>query len=138
MNSAGYSKTPLTKKLGIKTGFKILLINEPAHYLTLLSELPEDVDFKKNAVKSSLDFIHWFCKTKSDLKKHIDRLKNALKADGMLWISWPKGSSSIETDLNRDEIRTFVLESGLVDIKVAAIDEDWSGLKFVYRIKDRN
>ena len=84
-----------------------------------------------------IDFIHLFCRTLEDLEQHIMPCKVALKKTGMLWISWPKGTSSSATNLKRDPIRDYVLEIGLVDVKVAAINKDWSGLKFVYRSKDR-
>ncbi len=134
---AGYSKTPLSKKLGIKSGYKMLLFNAPDNYYSLLIDLPEDVKKIDKAESKSADFIHLFFQFKSDLEAKVPLYKKALKMDGMLWISWPKGSSKIETDINRDLIRTYVLEQGLVDTKVVAFDEDWSGLKFVYRLKDR-
>ncbi|SEK37525.1 hypothetical protein SAMN04487910_0376 [Aquimarina amphilecti] len=135
---AGYSGTPLAKKLGIKEGATILLYNQPDHYWDLFSDLPESIKVLKNIRKDEVDFIHVFCKTTEELQKVIPRYKDALKKTGMLWVSWPKGSSKIPTDLKRDLIRIHILQSGLVDIKVAAIDDDWSGLKFVYRVSDRN
>ncbi|MBW1296994.1 DUF3052 domain-containing protein [Aquimarina litoralis] len=135
--SAGYSGTPLAKKLGIKTGNTILLYNAPDHYWDLFSDTPDDLKELHDIVKEEADFIHIFCKTKEELEKVIPEYKIGLKKTGMLWVSWPKGASKIPTYLKRDYIRTFVLQNGLVDIKVAAVDEDWSGLKFVYRIADR-
>lgn len=134
---AGYSKTPLSKKLGIKSGYQMLLFNTPKNYYKLLVDLPEDVNELKGIKSKSADFIHLFFQFNSDLESKVPKYKEALKMNGMLWISWPKGSSKIETDLNRDLIRNYVLSQGLVDTKVAAFDEDWSGLKFVYRLKDR-
>ncbi|MFS4491873.1 DUF3052 domain-containing protein [Maribacter sp. 2308TA10-17] len=136
MNSSGYSSTPLAKKLGIKEGNTVLLVNEPSHYILLFEDMPE-VDYVDNPSKESLDFIHLFCKTKTAFEKLALELKPVLKMTGMLWVSWPKGSSKIETDLNRDYIREYLLDNGLVDVKVCAVDQDWSGLKFMYRIKDR-
>ena len=133
----GYSGTPLTKKLGIKDEFDILLYNQPAHYLDLLIDLPSSITFLKAREAESADFIHIFCRSFEELQKMASQYMDALKKDGMLWISWPKGKSSIETDLNRDIIREYVLGMGLVDVKVAAVDDDWSALKFVYRLKDR-
>ena len=134
---AGYSTTPLAKKLGIKPGFKVLLQQEPAHYRALFSDWPEDVEVVEEAIPEGLDFIHLFVQRMADLEVAVPELMPALKKDGMLWVSWPKGKSKIPTDLKREPIREFLLASGLVDVKVAAIDEDWSGLKFVYRLKDR-
>ena len=134
----GYSKTPLARKLGIKEGFSILLVNPPDHYFELFVDFPKNMKEVDDPNNGSLDFIHLFCTSNGYLEKETYRLKPLLKKTGMLWVSWPKGTSEIETDLNRDIIREYILsEIGLVDIKVAAIDDDWSGLKFVYRTKDR-
>jgi len=135
--SAGYSGTPLAKKLGIKEGITIVLYNRPDYYWDLFSDLPESIKELTGVKKEEADFIHVFCKTIEELEKIIPIYKAALKKTGMLWVSWPKGSSKISTNLKRDDIRSYVLHIGLVDIKVAAIDEDWSGLKFVYRVSDR-
>ncbi len=134
---AGYSGTPLAKKLGIKDRFSVLLYNSPEYYFDLFSDLPKDLIHKKEIEAESSDFIHIFCTTFEELKKVAILYKNALKKNGMLWVSWPKGSSKIPTDLKRDSIREYLIGIGLVDVKVAAIDQDWSGLKFVYRLKDR-
>jgi hypothetical protein len=137
METSGYSRTPLARKLGIKENYSILLVKEPAHYLKLFAELPEGLNFKKRISRAEVDFIHIFCSSMSQLVKSIEKYKPILKKDGMLWVSWPKGSSSIPTDINRDIIREYVLSQGLVDVKVCSIDQDWSALKFVYRLKDR-
>ncbi len=135
---AGYSKTPLAKKLGIKEGFVVKLINEPIHYLSLFSDFPIEIKYAKKASEHSIDFIHLFCRTFKDLENHAPTLMNQLKKDGLLWVSWPKQSSDIKTDLKRDIIREYILHIGLVDVKVCAVDDDWSGLKFVYRLKGRS
>ena len=135
--SAGYSGTPLAKKLGIKEDFKILLYNQPKHYFDLFTDLPNGIEIQGALKDESTDFIHLFCTSYKEIKGIIFEYKSALKKNGLIWISWPKGSSKIKTDLKRDIIREYLIEIGLVDVKVAAIDEDWSGLKFVYRIKDR-
>ncbi len=135
--SIGYSGTPLAKKLGIKNGNTVLLYNPPKNYFDLFSDLPENLIHKTTLKTESADFIHVFCLTFNELHKVADRYKKALKKSGMLWVSWPKGSSKIATDLKREPIREHLIGIGLVDVKVAAIDEDWSGLKFVYRLKDR-
>ncbi|MFK7813751.1 MAG: DUF3052 domain-containing protein [Maribacter sp.] len=136
MSTTGYSGTPLAKKLGIKEGHSVLLVNEPSHYILLFEDMPE-VNYISNISKESVDFIHLFAKNKTLFEKQSLEVKTALKMTGMLWVSWPKGSSKIETDLNRDYIREFLLKNGLVDVKVCAVDKDWSGLKFMYRIIDR-
>lgn len=134
--ASGYSGTPLAKKLGIKQGFNILLYNAPDNYFDLFDEMPK-VNVLDTIDEASVEFIHLFFKSTADLKANIIKYKMALKKDGILWVSWPKGSSKIETDINREIVRDNLLSIGLVDIKVAAIDEDWSGLKFMYRKKDR-
>ncbi len=136
MNS-GYSGTPLVKKLGLKDGFKCLLYNAPKEYLNWLNNLEQDVYIRTTITKESTNFIHVFCTTEDNLETVINTYKPALLKNGMLWVSWPKGSSGIKTNLKRDMIRDYILANGLVDVKVAAIDENWSGLKFVYRLKDR-
>ncbi len=134
---AGYSGTPLAKKLGIKEEYIALAHNEPKHYRELFSDLPVNFKFSRNTLHNEVDFIHLFCTTIEELKKSVKRYKPLLKKTGMLWVSWPKGASKIETDLKREPVREHILNTGLVDVKVAAIDDDWSGLKFVYRLKDR-
>jgi len=134
---SGYSGTPLAKKLGIKTGHSYLLCNEPKHYFDLFDDFPSDVIQLKKIENETADFIHIFCTTEEQLLTYAYQHKPALKKTGMLWVSWPKGSSKIKSDLKREPIREYLLSIGLVDIKVAAVDEDWSGLKFVYRLKDR-
>lgn len=134
----GCSGTPLAKKLGIKRGFHIYLVNQPAHYKSLFEDFPEDTIELTDPEITTVDFIHVFCRTQDEMKNYLPSLKSLLKMDGLLWISWPKGTSKIVTDLNRDLIRSYVLEEiKLVDVKVAAIDKNWSGLKFVYRKADR-
>lgn len=136
MSTSGYSGVPLIKKLEIKDGFQVYLVNTPQNYSDLLPDLPE-INLIKNPQKDSADFVHLFCTTTHEFEEQSLKLKPLLKTTGMLWVSWPKGSSKIETDLSRDQIRDFLLINGLVDIKVCAVDADWSGLKFVYRLKDR-
>ena len=136
MNS-GYSTTPLAKKLGLKSGFSMLTYKLPDHYFDLFSDLPEGLEIVNSGREEELDFIHVFVKTKEEMEDRIIHLKPLLKKTGLIWVSWPKGKSSITTDLKRDYIREFILQVGLVDVKVCSIDEDWSALKFVYRLKDR-
>ncbi len=132
-----YSNTPLAKKLGLKEGFKILLFQQPKHYFDLFSNWPDSFNILEDTSKENADFIHIFCSKRKNLEAAVNDFKPRLKKTGMLWISWPKSSSEIPTDLKREPVRSLVLSAGLVDVKVASIDKDWSGLKFVYRVKDR-
>ena len=134
---SGYSKTPLGKKLGLKEGFNILLFQAPEHYFDLFPDWPKNCTIVKKGTAESLDFIHLFFFSLDELNAHSASFKPFLKKNGTLWVSWPKGKSKIKSDIKEQFIRTLWLDIGLVDVKVAAIDEDWSGLKFVYRLKDR-
>lgn len=131
---SGYSKTPLAKKLGIKAGYSIRLVNQPDYYLTLFDELP---DVHEASTGEQVDFIHFFTKSISELETRLPDLKSDLKPIGILWVSWPKKAAKVDTDLDGNIVRELGLENGLVDVKVCAVDEVWSGLKFMYRIKDR-
>ena len=133
---AGYSGTPLIKKLGIKPGMSVCILNAPESYDVTLGALPDAVQ-RHTALKGELDFIHFFTKSKAEFEKHYPKLKLHLAKEGMLWVSWPKRDSKVATDMTEDVVRNFALANGLVDVKVAAIDEVWSGLKLVYRLKDR-
>ena len=134
---AGYSGTPLIKKLGIKEGFNVAILNPPPNYQETLGELPPGVIVADTLIGSH-DFIHFFTTSRETLAQEFPRLKQALTPAGTLWISWPKRSAKVPTDLTEDIIRAIGLENGLVDVKVAAVDQVWSGLKFVYRLKDRS
>ena len=133
---AGYSGKPLVAKLGIKAGTRIAILNAPAGYNRLLGKLPPRVT-RKATVVGPLEFIHCFTDSKRDLERRFPAFERALAPAGMLWISWPKQASGVATDLTEDVIRAVGLGHGLVDVKVAAVDEVWSGLKFVRRVKDR-
>ena len=132
---AGYSGTPLAKKLGIKAGQRCLTFAEPEQYFEWLSPLPENINFVKSG--KDLDFVHLFTREFKVFSKQFLANKKVLKKDGMMWISWPKKSAKIPTDLDENIIRDFGLKNGLVDVKVCAVDEVWSGLKFMYRLTDR-
>lgn len=135
---AGYSKKSLVEKLGIKAGFKVAFVDPADGYAKNLGKLPEGVTTAKpDGLKREFNLIHVFGKSRKDMESKIRRLKGRLRMDGMLWASWPKGSSGVETDLSENILREIGLKNGLVDVKVCAIDEVWSGLKFVYRLKDR-
>lgn len=134
---AGYSGTPLIKKLGIREGHVVLVVSEPTAYWNWLSPLPEKVKVVKKAGKPELDFVHVFVTTLKQFESEFLKKRDLLKKDGMLWVSWPKKSSKVPTDLDENMIRDFGLANGMVDVKVCAVDEVWSGLKFVFRLKDR-
>lgn len=134
---AGYSGTPLQKKLGIKPGMRILIRNAPDNFSDLLGELPNDLRQVKSAKQESLDYIHLFVDKEATLLKHFEKLMPLMKKDGMFWLSWPKKSSGIKLDFDGNDVRHHGLACGLVDVKVCAIDETWSGLKFMYRREDR-
>lgn len=133
---AGYSGKPLVEKLGIKPGTTIAILSAPTGYDRTLGKLPREVNRVPRAT-GPLDFIQFFTRERKDLERRFPTLERALTPAGMLWISWPKKSSGVATDLTEDVIRTVGLAHGLVDVKVAAVDEVWSGLKFVRRLKDR-
>jgi hypothetical protein len=134
---AGYSNTPLIKKLGIKAGDIICVLNPPPDHWEHLMPLPDDVEIIKTTPKREIDFIHLFAKDQKTFEKSFRSLKNVLKKTGMLWVSWPKKASGVATDLNENVIRDFGLDNGLVDVKVCAVDDTWSGLKFMFRTRDR-
>lgn len=127
---AGYSGTPLVQKLGLKPGLKALLIGKAPY------RFPKGVRSVRRATEKP-DFIHCFATEAADLEKRFAGLAAALPAAGMLWISWPKRASGVESDLDENVVRRIGLAAGLVDVKVCAVDEVWSGLKFVRRLKDR-
>lgn len=134
--ATGYSGTPLAKKLGIKEGFKIRIVNRPTYYFELFPEMPENISIlSEKKIKQNL--IHYFTSQAKDLHKGIVSMRNEIEPDGAIWISWPKKASKVETDITEDFIRTLALANGLVDIKVCAVDDTWSGLKLVIPVKDR-
>lgn len=132
---AGYSGTPLVKKLGIKSGFNIALVNAPSGFANVL-DLPSDVTINSRS-REPLDFAQLFVKSEKELKTRFSEYKKRLNASGMLWVSWPKKSSGVTTDLSEGIVRAIGLAAGLVDVKICAVDDVWSGLKFVFRLKDR-
>jgi hypothetical protein len=129
---AGYSGTPLSNKLGIKSGFKVFAVNAPADYPSLLEPLPDHVTFVKK-LTNSVDLLHLFTKSAAELDAKLRAWRHAMKSDGTIWISWPKKASKVPTDITEDVIRAIALPMGLVDVKVCAVDETWSGLKLVIR-----
>jgi hypothetical protein len=133
---AGYSSTPLAKKLGIKEGSRIGLVDAPKDFESELGELPDKAEFVRR-LTNSLDMILFFVLSERELARDFGRLARKLMTNGMIWIAWPKKSSGVATDLSFDVVQRIGLDAGLVDVKICAIDETWSGLKFVYRLKDR-
>jgi hypothetical protein len=132
----GYSGTPLPKKLGIKPGTRVCLVDAPGDALAELSATLAGCE-KVSDGKAPLDFAMVFTKSKTELAKEFNRVSKRLAPAGMLWVSWPKKSSGVATDLNENVVREIGLAAGLVDVKVCAVTEVWSGLKFVRRVKDR-
>ena len=132
----GYSGTPLPRKLGIKPGLRVSLLDAPPQVREQLSAELADCEMIRDA-KTTPDFAIAFVKSKTDLTKEFKRITKLLAPAGMFWVSWPKKSSGVATDLNENIVREIGLAAGLVDVKVCAVTEVWSGLKFVRRVKDR-
>ena len=133
---AGYSGTPLPKKLGIKENSRIALINAPRDFARELGELPDNAQIVTRITKP-LDIALLFVLSERALLRDFHKLAKKLASNGMIWVAWPKKSSGVATDLSEQRVRTIGLDSGLVDVKICAIDDVWSGLKFVIRLKDR-
>jgi hypothetical protein len=134
---AGYSGTPLVKKLGFKPGCRAAFVNQPSEFAANLGDLPDDTQLLRGNLRSPLDLVVLFVTSQKAMTSEFPRLAKKLANNGMLWVSWPKKSSGTVTDLNENIIRNIGLDAGLVDVKVCAINEVWSGLKFVYRLRDR-
>ena len=133
---AGYSGTPLAQKLGIKPGMTITVIHEPADYRKWLGKTPPEVNFSSRVIKGC-GFIHFFTTRRSDLEKQLQRLRQKIVDTGTLWVSWPKKSAGLPTNVTEDVIRRLALPLGFVDVKVCAVDETWSGLKLMIRRENR-
>jgi hypothetical protein len=133
---AGYSGTPLPRKLGIKEDSAVAFVGAPAEFARALGELPPSVAVKRRAVRP-LDVIVAFFTRRAELERRVDALGRAIHPDGGLWIAWPKRSSGLTTDITEDVLREVALPRGLVDNKVCAIDETWSGLRLVWRRSER-
>jgi hypothetical protein len=129
---AGYSATPLARKLGIKSGNEVFLVSAPDGYHHLLAPLPEAVRFVSQFSEST-DIVHIFTARRADLEEALSTFRAAMKPTAMLWVSWPKKSSRVPTDITEDTVREVALPMGLVDVKVCAVDDIWSGLKLVVR-----
>ena len=133
---AGYSGTPLATKLGIKPDFEVAFVNAPEGFAKQL-ELPARVTIKSASKSKDLDLILLFVTRQQTLTSSFPQYSGKIKPAGMLWVSWPKKASGVQTDLNENVIRDIGLANGLVDVKVCAVDDVWSALKFVVRLKDR-
>jgi hypothetical protein len=133
---AGYSGTPFAKKLGIKPGYRVFAENQPADYMSLLASLPEGVTFVPKLTEK-VHLVHLFTVKARGLAARLKQLKGKIVEDGTIWVSWPKKASKVETDVTEDVIRDTALPLGLVDIKVCAVDDIWSGLKLVIRVENR-
>lgn len=133
---AGYSQRSLVEKLGIKPGTRIAIVDAPREYSKTLGKLPAGVTVA-NVARGPLPFIHFFVVDRTVLEKQLPALVRALEPAGALWISWPKKASGVATDVTEDVVRAVALPTGLVDVKVAAIDDVWSGLKLVRRLEHR-
>ena len=133
---AGYSATPLVKKLGIKAGDVLYVKNAPADYAELCAGLPPDTSVVKR-LSGAPRFTHLFTASRAELAAELAKLRKRIAQDGVIWVSWPKKSSAVASDLNEDDIRRAALPRGLVDVKVCAVDETWSGLKLVIRRENR-
>ncbi len=129
---AGYSGTPLAKKLGIKSGYRVRVTNAPANYRSLVSPLPDNVTIS-NRISKGIHIWHFFTASKSELQQKLNDMMQGIPADGMIWVSWPKKSSGVASTVTEDTIREVALPMGLVDVKVCAVDDTWSGLKLVIR-----
>jgi len=133
---AGYSGTPLAKKLGIKAGMVLHAVNAPPNYAVLLDPLPENVTMAPGCAKE-LDLVHVFTTTRSELARSLGVFLTKIKQNGAIWVSWPKKASGIRSEITEDTVREVALPLGLVDIKVCAVDDVWSGLKLVIRRENR-
>src|SRR4051794_9767077 len=129
MAAAGYSGTPLPRKLGLKPGMRILLVGAPDGYVEdTLGGVPDGVTLLRRAA-APLDLVHLFVTARADLERRLPGLHDRLAADGTIWVSWPKRAAKVPTDMTEDVVREVALPRGLVDVKVAAVDDTWSGLK---------
>jgi hypothetical protein len=128
----GYSATPLAKKLGFREASRVLLVNAPQGYRQLVSPLPADITIS-GSLRKDVDLCHFFTRSAQELATRLPKLKDIIQQSGCIWVSWPKKASGVRTDITEGTIREIALPMGLVDIKVCAVDETWSGLKLVIR-----
>lgn len=133
---AGYSKRTVAEKLGFRAGQRVCAVTAPDGYHDLLGPLPDGLRWSKT-LRGRFDLIHCFTKSTAELARRFPKLREALEVDGALWISWRKRASGVATDVTEDVIRRLALDGGMVDVKVCAVDDVWSGLKLVFRKADR-
>ncbi len=134
--TTGYSGTPLAKKLGIKDGFDILTINEPDNYRELLAPIPDSVTFS-DKTRSEVDLVHLFTNSRDELFRKLAECVKLINQNGSVWVSWYKKAAKLPTEITEDIVREAAFPVGLVDIKVCAVDDKWSGLKLVIRKENR-
>lgn len=134
--TAGYSGTPLAKKLGIKPDFLVLMINAPESYEQLLAPLPENVELSPNP-RPDVDLVHVFTNARDELFRTLAKTRTLIKQDGSIWVSWYKKAAKLPTEITEDTVREAAVPLGLVDVKVCAVNEKWSGLKLVIRKENR-
>ena len=134
---SSYSGKPLAEKLGIRPGTQIAVIGAPANYRELLGPLPAKIKIVRSP-KRGAPFIHLFAKERTELAEQLVMYRKTIAQDGVLWVSWPKKASKVPTDITEDVVRAVALPLGLVDVKVCAVDETWSGLKLVIRRERRS
>ena len=134
--TAGYSGTPLAKKLGIKEGFAVMTVNAPADYADLLDPLPDCVEISHKQ-RSAVDLVHLFTNSRDELFRTLASVRKLIGQDGSIWVSWYKKAAKLPTEITEDIVREAAFPLGLVDVKVCAVDEKWSGLKLVIRNENR-
>lgn len=139
--SAGYSGTPLAKKLGMKAGMVVVTVNAPEDYLDIVAPVPPEVKISEYSQAASLrsdaDIVHLFTNGRDELFSQLAMLRNVIKQDGAIWVSWYKKAAKLATEITEDTVREAAFPLGLVDVKVCAVDEKWSGLKLVIRRENR-
>jgi hypothetical protein len=128
---------PLVKRLGIRENSTILVVNAPSNYFDFLGQLPKGALVVTDDSNGQYDFVHFFARNRAELERRFPILKNRLSPRGALWVSWSKASSGVHTDLNENRVREVGLANSMVDVKVVAVDVSWSGLKFVFRLRER-
>ena len=134
---SGYSGTPLAKKFGIKEGHRVALVRAPDGFERTLEPVPDEVTLRR-AARGKLDVIVFFVEREAELRRRFGKLARRLVPNGGFWIGWPKKSSGVPTNLGFEVVQRIGLEEGMVDNKICAIDDTWSGLRFVVRVENRD
>lgn len=128
---------PLYKKLGIKTGYSLLILNEPKDYLEFFNDFPENILLNNNPGKEKYDLVHLFATSQAEFECLFILAKSVIKTNGAIWVSWPKKTSGVVSEIDMNKVKEFGIKTGLVDAKIASMDNIWSACKFVIRVKDR-